>query len=320
MCDAHTITGIRTAAATAAATREIYLKTFDFGGRESGKGEGEEEEEEEEEEFVVALLGTGEQCYQHARSLWVVVGERMKELGYEVLVGGEEGGHKGAGKKRVRVVLNIWGRRRERAEQMKKEILASGKGEIEGYHPLFPRFTEINIFSPSSPPSSSSSSPPPTSPTPSNGVPPAVKKAHIICTLTSARNPFLAASWLPEGCHVNAIGSCAPIFREIETDVLRDSGIIWTDTRGGCLKEAGEVVGAVKGGEVVVEEEGGWREGGKVGEGVVRVMEVGDMEEWRERGGGKGGKRISLFKSLGCALEDLIAAKIVFENSLKMKG
>ena len=305
MSDAHTITGIRTAAATAAATREIYLKTFDFGENEK-KGEG------EEKEFVLALLGTGEQCYQHARSLWVVVGERMRELGYEVVVGDKEG--KEGGGKRVRVVLNIWGRRREKAEKVKKEILKLGE-QGEGYHPLFPRFAEINIFS-SSPPLLPPPSPPP-SPSPSNGVPEAIAKANIICTLTSAITPFLAGSWIPEGCHVNAIGSCAPIFREFNSVVLRDAGVVWTDTRGGCLKEAGEVVGAVEGGEVVVEEEGKWREGGALGEGVVRVMEVGDVEEWREGGGG-GKKRISLFKSLGCGLEDLIAARIVYENSKKM--
>ena len=69
----------------------------------------------------------------------------------------------------------------------------------------------------------------------------AVSEADIVCTLTSAQAPVLEGAWLKPGAHVNAVGACTPLHRELDTAAVRRSRVI-VDTMTACLTEPGDLV------------------------------------------------------------------------------
>jgi alanine dehydrogenase len=125
----------------------------------------------------------------------------------------------------------------------------------------------------------------------------AVNDADIICTVTASREPVLYGEWLPEGVHINAVGSCTPTTRELDTAaVLRSS--IFTDRYESLFHEAGEFL--------IPKKEGFLTETDVQGE-LGEVL-TGTKEGRRNAAG------ITLFKSLGIAAEDLFAAHYIFEK------
>ncbi len=125
----------------------------------------------------------------------------------------------------------------------------------------------------------------------------AVNDADIICTVTASREPILYGEWIPEGAHVNAVGSCSPTTRELDTAaVLRSS--LFTDRYESLFQEAGEFLIPKK-------------------EGFLTDADVkGDLGELLTgtKEGRKNAADITLFKSLGIAAEDLFAAHYIFEK------
>lgn len=123
----------------------------------------------------------------------------------------------------------------------------------------------------------------------------AVADADIVCTLTPATEPILKGSWLKPGAHVNAVGCCTPRERELDLEAVARSRL-YVDTRAACVKEPGDLVIPLQRGELT--------EDHIVGEiGEVLNGKVASRESEEE---------ITLFKSLGCALEDLTAAAMVY--------
>lgn len=119
----------------------------------------------------------------------------------------------------------------------------------------------------------------------------AVRDADVICTVTAAREPVLHGTALQPGAHLNAVGASLPTTRELDTDAVR-SARIFVDRRESALNEAGDLLIPMKAGDL---------------EASAIVAEIGELLI-----GSKPGRRsdteITLFKSLGLAIEDLACA------------
>jgi ornithine cyclodeaminase/alanine dehydrogenase len=117
----------------------------------------------------------------------------------------------------------------------------------------------------------------------------------IIVTATSSREPVLRGAWLSEGTHINAIGSNARNRAELDVDTVRRADIIATDSVEQCQIEAGDFVEPIEQGVLH------W----------ARVKELADVITGRQTGRAAP-ENITLFKSLGIAMEDLaVAARVL---------
>ncbi len=126
----------------------------------------------------------------------------------------------------------------------------------------------------------------------------AVSDADIIVTATSSREPVLQRSWISDGTHINAVGSSIPTAREIDSRTMADASI-FVDRRESTLNESGDFLMAVKDGALTSESIRG-----EIGELLIGAIE-----------GRRSSSEITLFKSLGLAIEDLAAAQYLFRKA-----
>jgi len=122
--------------------------------------------------------------------------------------------------------------------------------------------------------------------------------AEVVCTTTAAREPVVEKRWLAPGAHVNAVGSCFPTTRELDTETVAHSSF-FTDRRESCLNEAGDYILAAA--------------EGAVGPDHIKA-ELGDvlagMHPGREHE-----DELTVFESLGIAVEDLASAELVVRRA-----
>ncbi|MBA2384329.1 MAG: ornithine cyclodeaminase family protein [Actinobacteria bacterium] len=123
---------------------------------------------------------------------------------------------------------------------------------------------------------------------------PTLDGAHVVCTCTSAREPILHRDWLGPGTHVNAVGSSLPTARELDTQTVADSRL-FVDRRESALSEAGDYLLAAA--EGAVDREHILAELGEVLIGLHPGRTAHDD--------------LTVFESLGIAVEDLAAAELV---------
>jgi ornithine cyclodeaminase len=121
----------------------------------------------------------------------------------------------------------------------------------------------------------------------------AVRDADVVVTVTSSREPVLRREWLAPGAHVNAVGASSPQARELDTATVAASAL-YCDSRESLRNEAGEFRLAVEQGLIAGEEH-------------VRA-ELGEVLAGLAAGRGDAGE-LTLFRSLGLAVEDLAAAQ-----------
>lgn len=126
----------------------------------------------------------------------------------------------------------------------------------------------------------------------------AVRGADLICTTTSAHEPILHGEWIAEGAHVNAVGACFPTTRELDTNAVRRARM-FVDRRESALNEAGEFL--------IPRAEGAITDAHILGE-------LGDVLLGRCVGR-KNASDVTLFKSLGIAVEDLAAAHWAWQRA-----
>jgi alanine dehydrogenase len=124
----------------------------------------------------------------------------------------------------------------------------------------------------------------------------AVAAADIVTCCTMSSEPVLQGAWLPEGCHVDLVGAFRPDMRESDDEAIRRARV-FVDTRSGAFAEAGDIVQAIA--------------GGALAEADVEA-DLFDLCGGRHPGRREAGE-ITLFKSVGSALEDLAAARLVVE-------
>jgi ornithine cyclodeaminase len=118
--------------------------------------------------------------------------------------------------------------------------------------------------------------------------------AEVVCTTTSSREPVLEHRWLAPGAHVNAVGSCLPTIRELDTETVAKSSF-FTDRRESALNEAGDYVIAAAEGAI-----GPDHIKAELGE-VLAGLHPGREHE----------DELTVFESLGIAVEDLASAELV---------
>jgi ornithine cyclodeaminase/alanine dehydrogenase-like protein (mu-crystallin family) len=126
----------------------------------------------------------------------------------------------------------------------------------------------------------------------------AVKGADLVCTTTSSQEPVLQGAWLAAGAHVNAVGACFPNAREVDTEAVRRARL-YTDCRESCMKEAGDFI--------IPRNEGAIDDGHLVGE-------VGEVFLGRIPGR-RSPDEVTLYESLGVAVEDLAAAHAIHRRA-----
>jgi ornithine cyclodeaminase/alanine dehydrogenase-like protein (mu-crystallin family) len=122
----------------------------------------------------------------------------------------------------------------------------------------------------------------------------AVAGADLICTTTAAREPVLRGKWIAAGAHVNAVGSSVKTARELDTEAVRRARL-FVDRRESTLHEAGDFL--------IPKAEGA------IGDDHI-VGEIGEILLGAVRGR-ESAEEVTLFKSLGLAVEDLAAARLV---------
>jgi ornithine cyclodeaminase len=126
----------------------------------------------------------------------------------------------------------------------------------------------------------------------------AVEGADLICTTTSASEPVLEGAWIAPGAHLNAVGACFAHARELDTTAVVRSRL-YVDRRESALAESGDVL-------IPIQE-------GAIDEDHI-VGELGDLL-LRRVPGRTAAREITLFKSLGIAIEDLAAAHHVIQRA-----
>ena len=121
----------------------------------------------------------------------------------------------------------------------------------------------------------------------------AVRDADVVVTATSAHEPILKGEWLKPGAHVNAVGSSRPNWRELDDAAM--ANVVVVDSYEGARNEAGDVILS----------------------GATPFAELGEILN--------GSKRVepgatTIFKSLGMAVEDVAAAKLVYDAARSGDG
>lgn len=124
----------------------------------------------------------------------------------------------------------------------------------------------------------------------------AVGGADIICTVTAARDPVLRASQAGAGAHINLVGSSVAGPAEIDAELVARGRYI-ADSREGALAQAGELLRA---------QAAGWVDEGHV------AGEIGEVLAGRAEGR-QTLDQITLYKSLGHVVQDLAAARVLFD-------
>ncbi len=122
----------------------------------------------------------------------------------------------------------------------------------------------------------------------------ALRDADVVVTVTSSREPVLRHAWLKPGAHVNAVGASSPQARELDTATVAASAL-FCDSRESLRNEAGEFRLAVLEGLITGEEH-------------VRA-ELGEVLAGSAAGRRDAGE-LTVFRSLGLAIEDLAAAEL----------
>lgn len=126
----------------------------------------------------------------------------------------------------------------------------------------------------------------------------AVAQADLISCATTAAEPVLRGAWLKPGTHLDLVGGFRPDMREVDDAALARCDCIVVDTRAGALAEAGDLVQPLA-------------------RGVITTQQIsGELAELLrgECARRTGGDQITLFKSVGTALEDLAAAQLVLRG------
>ena len=125
-----------------------------------------------------------------------------------------------------------------------------------------------------------------------------VRQSDVVCTCTTSRAPVLRGGWLKPGMHLNLIGAFQPESREVDSETIQRSRVV-VDTYAGAWAEAGDLLIPLR-------------------EGVIQKSDVmADLHEMlsEKKRVRTGADDITLFKSVGCALEDLVTAKLVYDRA-----
>lgn len=125
-----------------------------------------------------------------------------------------------------------------------------------------------------------------------------VRQSDVVCTCTTSHVPVFDGRWLKPGMHLNLIGAFQPDTREVDDETIQRSRVV-VDTYPGALAEAGDLLVPLR-------------------NFVIKESHI--LADLHETVSGKkqvrrGPADITLFKSVGCALEDLVTAKLIYQRA-----
>ena len=126
----------------------------------------------------------------------------------------------------------------------------------------------------------------------------ALRDADVVVTATTAREPIVRREWLKPGAHVNAVGSSIPTTRELDTATMA-AAALFVDRRESTVNESGDYLFAAREGAIGPEH---------IRAELGEVL-AGDAEGRRDD------DELTVFKSLGLAVEDLAAAELVLRRA-----
>ncbi|MCH7903795.1 MAG: ornithine cyclodeaminase family protein [Armatimonadetes bacterium] len=126
----------------------------------------------------------------------------------------------------------------------------------------------------------------------------AVEGADIICTVTGSKEPVIQGEWISPGSHINAVGACVKVARELDSAAVARSRL-FVDCRESAFNESGDILIP--------------RQEGLFGDDHVRA-ELGEVLAGRAEGR-ESDEEVTLFKSLGIAVEDLAAAHYIYRRA-----
>lgn len=128
----------------------------------------------------------------------------------------------------------------------------------------------------------------------------AVSDHDLICTTTPAKEPIVRGSWIKSGAHINAIGACTPVTRELDSEAVRMS-CLFVDRLESTMREAGDFIIA--------------KTEGLIDDTHIRG-ELGDLLAGKINGR-QSKDEITLFKAVGLAMQDLASAQYIYEKARK---
>ena len=121
----------------------------------------------------------------------------------------------------------------------------------------------------------------------------AVRDADVVVTATSAVEPVLKGAWLKPGAHVNAVGSPRPNWRELDAAAM--ANLLIVDSRAAVLKESGDVI-------------------------LSRAAIHAEIGEIFAGAASVAASKTTIFKSVGLAVEDIAAARLVYDGAVAAAG
>jgi ornithine cyclodeaminase/alanine dehydrogenase-like protein (mu-crystallin family) len=124
-----------------------------------------------------------------------------------------------------------------------------------------------------------------------------------VVTVSTAKEPVLKTEWLKSGAHINAVGSHRPDLREIDGATLSRCRVV-VDSRAAIMAECGDVLLAIK--ENSFSEQGIHAEIGEVLAGA--------------KDGRTSAAEITLYKSVGIAVQDVATAQLVYRKALERQA
>ena len=126
----------------------------------------------------------------------------------------------------------------------------------------------------------------------------AVRGADVVVAVTASPTPVIQNDWVADGTHVIAVGACRPTQRELDPALVQRARLV-VDSRAAALQEAGDVVMGIA--------EGRWTA-------AHIAAELGELPTRQND------REITVFKSLGLAVEDLFAAHLVLSSTNRTPG
>jgi ornithine cyclodeaminase/alanine dehydrogenase len=127
----------------------------------------------------------------------------------------------------------------------------------------------------------------------------ALEQSDIVITATNSRTPLFDGNWVKAGIHITAIGSYKPEFRELDTETVKASRV-FVDILAAAKEEAGDIIIPISEGAIT------WDHiAGEIGEVIAGKIP-----------GRRNAEEITVFKSVGLAMQDAVVAAEVYRRAL----
>lgn len=127
-------------------------------------------------------------------------------------------------------------------------------------------------------------------------------EVDIITTVTTSKKPVFDGNLIKKGVHINGIGAYTPEMQEIPEEAVLKADKIYVDSKDACLVEAGDLIIPLKKG-IITEE----KITGNIGDYIIGKLPGRESIE-----------EITMFKSVGLAVQDVVTAAKLYEKALNL--